>query len=152
MEEKDFEYSYDIPAGFIEIDPSHYEELGLKGYVKESTLNFFVKVENNQPVSSISVNRDAFLDEETTYDSLLDLNIKNLAGSGFEVVSQYETTRNDGTRLTVCKITGKNFKLVNTFTTLNSLFIGSSIIDKGTGEDEGILVNFMKSIKVVKGM
>ena len=148
MEEKDIEYSYDIPKGYIEIDPSHYEDLGLKGFAKESTLNFFVLVEDNKPVSSISVNRDAFLDEETTYDSLLDLNLKNLAGSGFNVVSKMETTRTDGTRLTVCKIEGKNFKLINTFTTIGDLFIGSSIVDRGIGVDEGILVNFMKSIKL----
>lgn len=143
----DFEYTYEIPAGFIEIDPVHYEKVGLTGFVKESTLNFFLKVENDKVLSSISVNRDAFLDEENTYDSLLELNITNLKNNGFEVLSKVETVRNDGTRLTICHVTSQNIKLISTFTTVGTLFVGSSIVNNGK-EAEDTIIKFMKSIRI----
>ena len=143
----DFEYTYDVPAGFIEIDPAHYEEVGLTGFIKDSTLNFFLKVEGDKVLSSISVNRDAFLDEETTYDSLLELNITNLKSNGFEVLSKEELTRDDGVRVTKCHVISKNIKLVSVFTTIGSLFVGSSIVNTGKGAEETI-IKFIKSIKV----
>jgi len=147
MEDKAIEYSYDIPNGYIEIDPSHYEEVGLKGYVKKSTLNFFVKVENDNIVSSISVNRDSYIDDENSYDFLLELNLKNLKENGFEVVSIEEGTRKDGARLTKCHVSGRGVKLISMFSTIDNLFIGSSIIDDGKN-NEKVIVEFMKNIRL----
>ena len=143
----DFEYTYEVPAGYIEIDPVHYEEVGLTGFVKDSTLNFFLKLDGDRILSSISVNRDAFLDSENTYDSLLELNITNLRSNGFEVLSKEEMARNDGTRLTKCHVVSKNVKLVSMFTTIGTLFVGSSIVNTGK-EAEDTLVRFMKSLRV----
>ena len=146
MSDKGLEYTYDTPEGYIEIDPSHYEEVGLTGFVKESTLNFFVKVVNDNVVSTLSMNRDAFLDEETTYESLLELNISNLKQNGFEVSNMTELKRNDGNRLTKCIVTNKKFKLISMFTTIGNLFTGASILASDNGS-EAVLENFMKSIR-----
>ena len=143
----DFEYTYDIPEGFIEIDPAHYEKVGLTGFVKDSTLNFFLKVDGDKILSSISVNRDAFLDQENTYDSLLELNITNLKSNGFEVLDRTEMARNDGTRMTVCHVNSKNVKLISMFTTIGTLFVGSSIINTGK-EAEDTIIKFIKSIRI----
>jgi len=147
MSNKGFEYTYDVPEGYVEIDPSHYEEVGLTGMVKETTLNFFVKVKNDQVVSTLSVNRDAFLDEETTYDSLMELNISNLKQNGFEVSEVTELKRNDGSRLSKCVVTNKRFKLISMFTCIGTLFAGSSILATDA-DGEAVLEKFMKSIKV----
>lgn len=143
----DIEYTYECPEGFIEIDPVHYEEVGLTGFVKDSTLNFFLKVEGERVLSSISVNRDAFLDEETTYDGLLDLNITNLKSNGFEVISKEELQRPDGSRVTRCHVTSKNVNLISMFTTIGTLFVGSSIVNTGKDAVE-TLTKFIMSIKV----
>ena len=143
----DIEYTYECPEGFIEIDPAHYEEVGLTGFVKDSTLNFFLKVEGERILSSISVNRDAFLDEETTYDSLLELNITNLKSNGFEVISKEELQRPDGSRVTRCHVTSKNVNLISMFTTIGTLFVGSSIVNTGKEAVE-TLTKFIMSIKV----
>ena len=147
MSDKGYEYTYDIPEGYVEIDPSHYEDLGLTGMVKETTLNFFVKAVNDQVVSTLSVNRDAFVDEENTYDSLMELNFTNLKQNGFEVSNIVEITRNDGSRLTKCHVTNKRFKLVSMFTCIGTLFVGSSIL-ASDNNSEAVLEKFMKSIKV----
>ena len=143
----DIEYTYECPEGFIEIDPAHYEEVGLTGFVKDSTLNFFLKVEGERILSSISVNRDAFLDKETTYDGLLELNITNLKSNGFEVISKEELQRPDGSRVTRCHVTSKNVNLISMFTTIGTLFVGSSIVNTGKEAVE-TLTKFIMSIKV----
>ena len=140
----DIEYTYECPEGFIEIDPAHYEETG---FVKDSTLNFFLKVEGERILSSISVNRDAFLDKETTYDGLLELNITNLKSNGFEVISKEELQRPDGSRVTRCHVTSKNVNLISMFTTIGTLFVGSSIVNTGKEAVE-TLTKFIMSIKV----
>lgn len=147
MSEKGFEYTYDIPEGYVEIDPSHYEEIGLTGMVKETTLNFFVKAVKDQVVSTLSVNRDAFMDEENTYDSLMELNFTNLKQNGFEVSNVVELKRNDGTRLTKCIVNNKKFRLISMFTSIGTLFVGSSILATDD-KSEAVLEKFMKSIKV----
>ena len=148
MKEKEIEYNYDIPEGFIEIDPSHYEEVGLKGLVKQSTLHFFVKVVNGEPVASISVNRDSFLDEENTYDSILNLNVANLKASGFETSNITDGKRKDGVRYTKCVVNSKKMKIISMFTIIGSLFVGSSTLATPDGASEKALEKFINSITI----
>lgn len=139
-----YHFSFEIPDDFEEIAHEDYPRY----HIDPTTLNIFIKYENDIP-HTISLNRDDDVKDEKNYMDLVLLNLKNMEKMGMTVTDHIHQTLNSR-RVDIVYSSFKRLKFVTYFTVVRQMMIACSVeIKEINDENDQILTKLFETIQEI---
>lgn len=120
---KRYGFKYEGPDDYIYIGEEEYAKYNID---KDSTVGVFVKVEKDGSLTSLSINRDADVEDEYDYLSLISLNMENMEKVGMKIV-QYSHHNNGRGRIDIIHSEFNGLAFITYFTRISKIMVACSV-------------------------
>ena len=133
---KRYGFKYEVRDDFEQIPEEEYLSYNID---KNTTIGVFVKLEKNGTLTSISINRDADVEDEYDYLSLISLNMKNMEEIGMKII-KYSHHNNERARVDIIHSAFKGLEFVTYFTRVRHIMLACSVEASQIKDDEDNII------------